>query len=113
MTEITVDQWLAIRKEAALKIDPETAEVLWDYGQIADPYGVCPDLPPECECVGRNYFARASGSDVWVWFGDLPNEVEKRLWKLHKSKLAFPAGLFDGVPPELLKEVFGADKRNG
>lgn len=38
-------------------------------------------------------FARSPGSDIWVWFGDLPDEVAKELWKMHSSKLAFPAGL--------------------
>jgi hypothetical protein len=38
--EMTVEQWLAIRKEAALRIDPETAEVEWIYADIGDPYGV-------------------------------------------------------------------------
>ena len=37
--------WLAIRKEAGRKIDPETAEVDWIYAQTLDPYGVYPDLP--------------------------------------------------------------------
>ena len=32
-------QWLAIRKEAGLKLDPETAEVEWCYAQTLDPYG--------------------------------------------------------------------------
>ena len=45
-----------------------------------DPYGVCPDLPAECQQVGREYFARAPESDVWVWFGDLPPEVSRALW---------------------------------
>ena len=31
-----VEQWLAIRKEAGLKIDPETAEVDWCYAQTLD-----------------------------------------------------------------------------
>src|SRR6516162_6605982 len=29
----TVEQWLTIRKEAALNIDPNTAEVDWSYAQ--------------------------------------------------------------------------------
>src|SRR5262249_4109293 len=37
--EMTVEEWLAIRKEAGLKIDPESAEVNWWYAQVADPYG--------------------------------------------------------------------------
>ena len=91
--DMTVEQWLAIRKEAAHQIDPETAEVEWTYGQTADPYGVDPDLPEEYRQVGREYFARAPGSDVWVSFGDLPDATRNALWKKHKAKLAFPAGL--------------------
>jgi hypothetical protein len=74
-----VEQWLAIRKEAALKIDPETAEVAWWYAQTLDPYGIDPDLPEECEQIGREYFAFAPGSDIWVSFGDLPNETRDAL----------------------------------
>jgi len=68
-----VEQWLASRKEAGLKINPETAEVMWLYAQTLDPYGVYPDLPEEFDSVGRKYFARASESDEWVDFGDLPD----------------------------------------
>jgi len=34
---------LAIRKEAGCKIDPETAEVLWNCGEVGDPYGTTRD----------------------------------------------------------------------
>jgi hypothetical protein len=71
MTDEERKAWLAIRKEAGLKIDPETAEVEWIYGQTLDPYGVYPELPEEYWQVGREYFARSSGSDVWVNFDDL------------------------------------------
>jgi hypothetical protein len=30
--EIPLDQWLALRKEAGLKIDPATAEVIFSWG---------------------------------------------------------------------------------
>jgi len=70
--DMSVKQWLAIRKEAGLKIDPETAEVTWIYAWTVDPYGVHPDLPEEHQQAGREYFARSPGSDVWVDFGDLP-----------------------------------------
>jgi hypothetical protein len=89
----TVEKWLAIRKEAALHIDPETAEVDWIYAQTLDPYGVHPELPEECQIVGREYFARSPSSDVWVWFGDLSKATREALWGKHKDKLAFPAGL--------------------
>lgn len=91
--EMTVREWLAIRKEAGLKIDPETAEVWWTYGQTLDPYGVDPDLPEEYHQVGREYFARASENEVWVAFRDLPEQTRDALWEKHKSQLAFPAGL--------------------
>ena len=58
MPKFDVEQWLAIRKEAGLTIDPETAEVCWIYAQTGDPYGVYPDLPEERQQVGREYFAR-------------------------------------------------------
>ena len=72
------EQWLSVRKTEALWIDPETAEVFWDYGQVLDPYGVY-HLADEEYCIGRNYFARSPGS-VWVSFHDLPEAVRDRLW---------------------------------
>jgi hypothetical protein len=93
MTDQERKSWLAIRKETGLKIDPETAEVEWIYAQTLDPYGVYPDLPEDCQQVGREYFARSPGSDIWVCFHDLPKTVRDALWKKHSSKLAFPAGL--------------------
>jgi hypothetical protein len=61
---------------------------------MLDPYGVERDLPQECHQVGREYFACGKGSDVWVWFGDLPDVTRSALWEKHESELAFPAGLF-------------------
>jgi hypothetical protein len=92
--QMTVEQWLAIRKEAGLEIDPETAEVMWDYGYPIDPYGVYSDLSEEERQVGRVYFARSPASDIWVSFRDMPDETRQALWAKHKSKLGFPAGLF-------------------
>ena len=92
--EVNVDEWLAIRKDAALKIVPETAEVRWFYVNTLDPYGVYPELREDrYRQVGRDYFACAPGSDIWVWFGDLPRDVSDKLWETHKGVLAFPAGL--------------------
>jgi len=88
-----VKKWLAIRKNAGHKIDPETAEVVWCYQYTLDPYGIDPELPEEYRQVGREYFARSPGSDIWVWFGDLPAATAKALWEKHKASLAFPAGL--------------------
>jgi hypothetical protein len=81
MTDQERNSWLAIRKEAALETDPETAEVHWCFGWTFDPYRVDPDLPEEYQQIGRVYFARSHGSDVWVEFGDLPDAVCNRLWE--------------------------------
>jgi hypothetical protein len=42
--KLNVEEWLAIRKQEGLKIDPETAEVSWHHAQTFDPYGVDPVL---------------------------------------------------------------------
>jgi hypothetical protein len=84
-----LEKWLAIRKEAGLKIDPETAEVNWTYGLTLDPYGLYPELSEELQQVGREYFARSPGSDIWVNFSDLPEATRETLWKKHSSKLRF------------------------
>jgi hypothetical protein len=93
--KLTADQWLAVRKEAGLKIDSGTAEVMWVYSDIGDPYGVLPSLQEGC--IGRVEFARSPDSDIWVCFDDLPDETRTALWKMHSSSLSFPAGL-PGVP---------------
>lgn len=95
--EMNTETSLEIRRLAASKIDPETAEVDWWYAQTLDPYGVYPDLPDECWQVGREYFACSPGSDIWVWFGDLPEDVRHKLWERHKSNLTSPAE-FEGFP---------------
>lgn len=82
----SVEKYLAIRKEAAKFIDPETAESCWHYAQIFDPYGVNPDLPDELYQIGRCHFARAPGSDIWVSFYDLPDEIVDKLWARNQSK---------------------------
>ncbi len=82
-----IESWLRIRKEEALKIDPETAEVDWKYAQTLDPDGVMDewDLPEEFDQVGREYFARAPGSEIWVSFSDLPKQTVERLRQRGKS----------------------------
>jgi hypothetical protein len=97
--EMTAKQWLAIRKEAGLRMDPDTAEVDWRYGAVFDPYEIEPDLPEELQVAGRVYFARSPGSDIWVEFGDIPETTRDALWEKHSQDLAFPAGL----PPEFFK----------
>ncbi len=91
--ELTIEQWLQIRKEEGRKIDPDTAEVWWDWAETSDPYRVYPHPPGEYQQVGRAYFARSPGSDIWVSFGDLSDETRRRLRERHESESAFWAGL--------------------
>jgi hypothetical protein len=87
-------EWLAIRKREAKAIKANNAEVMWTYAETFDPYGIGPyPLPRTLHQVGREYFARRPGSDVWVWFGDLPDITAKALRKMHGAKLSFPNGL--------------------
>jgi hypothetical protein len=81
MTKEQRQEWLMIRKEAAAKIDPEMADVFWEYGSILDPYYLFERGDDWEDCIGRNYFARSPESDVWVFFGDLPAAVCNRLWE--------------------------------
>jgi hypothetical protein len=78
--------WLDKRKREALLIDPATEEVDWSFGQTLDPYGMIPDLPEKLQQVGREYFARRPGSDIWVHFGDLPDDVRRKLRKHPNAK---------------------------
>ena len=93
-----VEEWLAIRKRAGLEIDPATAEIMWTHEFTIDPYGVCSDLPEELRQIGRVYFARAPGSDIWVSFGDLPNATREALWKRPETR---PKTFVDDMPAEI------------
>jgi hypothetical protein len=79
--EYKKEEWLRIRREEALQIDAQTAKVDCTYGDGFDPYGVEPDLPPEFQCIGREYFARRPGGDIWVSFHDLPKATCEALWR--------------------------------
>jgi hypothetical protein len=93
MTDQEFEEFRSTRREAGKDIDPANVEVKWIYAQTVDPYGLDPELPVECQQVGREYFVRSPGSDIWVWFGDLPSAMRDTLWERHKQKLGFPAGL--------------------
>jgi hypothetical protein len=74
------------RRAAGLLIDPSTAEIDWNYAQTFDPYGDGLPLLPLEEQVGRAYFARAPGSDIWVSFRDLPDATRDAIWERLENK---------------------------
>jgi hypothetical protein len=93
--EVSVEYLRALRRAAGLAIDPETAAVKWWHAQTLDPYGDYPSIPDEGDSIGREYFARAPGSEVWINFDDLPQATRDALWQKYRSKLMFPAGVLD------------------
>jgi hypothetical protein len=84
--DLRVIKGLALRKEAGLMIDPATAEVGWSYGHWFDPYRIDGDLHPETPGYGQLHWARSPGSDMWVWFGDLPKETAMALWDIIEER---------------------------
>lgn len=87
MTAKELEEFRSIRKEAGQHIDPATAEVDCEYGLPADPYGINPNLSGEYQQVGRVYFARSPGSDIWVCFRDLPEATREALWETLEQRL--------------------------
>jgi hypothetical protein len=86
-------KWLQAVVDEAEKIDPATAEMIFDFTDCMNPYGIAHD-EEDSGWVGRTEFARNPGSEIWVWFGDLPEAVRDALWARPDSKyLRFPYGL--------------------
>jgi len=83
-------EWLAIRREIGADLDPDNVHVYCIHAQVLDPYGICPSFPTALYLIGREYFARAPNSGVWVSFDDLPRGTVSRLWP------RMQAGEFDG-----------------
>jgi len=77
-----VKQWLLSRERAALDIDPATAEIAWSTEQLFDPYGIYPEVPASIRHYWfRECFVRSPGSNVWVWFEELPKATQEALNK--------------------------------
>jgi hypothetical protein len=66
------------REEIGRRIDPETARVFFIYAQMLDPYGDA-EVPEECRCAGRAYFAVDPSEGVAVEWGDLPEATSRAL----------------------------------
>jgi len=87
--EITIEYLDALRRAVGLQVDPETAEVDWAYRETLDPYGDGIDLPEEYRGhVGRAYFARSPGSDIWIAFCDLPEATRNALSEKRKPSFS-------------------------
>jgi hypothetical protein len=81
---VPVKDWLASRKEAALKIDPETALISRAYVYSMNPYGVYSNIPDHAKEVTDDHYVRSPGSKIWVYRGDLPKETARALEEKHE-----------------------------
>ena len=76
----------AHRRRAGRRIDPETAEVDWDYAETLDPYGIL-DLPEEDRwSIGREYFGRYPRErHLGLLLRDLTAATRAALWARHEK----------------------------
>lgn len=92
--KLTPDEYkaeLERRRQIGLTIDPATAETMFWWADVCDPYCIL-DEQHHAGCVGRERFARNAGGE-WVDFNDLPDATRKSLWERDGRKLVFPYGL--------------------
>jgi hypothetical protein len=80
------------RREIGLTIDPATAETMFWYADMIDPYDILDPKKYNENCCGRVRAARNPGGQ-WVAFEDLPEATCEALWKRDGRKLVFPYGL--------------------
>jgi hypothetical protein len=76
-----------LRIAAGKRINPETADVWFEHGQILDPYGDGGPMASDSEydCVGRVWFAADPRERVAVWWGDLPRSTAEALEKKRRE----------------------------
>ena len=79
-------------EEAGLSIDPDSAEVMWSWGDCRS-LRVDTEFLPTLDSMDACSSRALPGSDIWVSFYDLPGCVSDTLLKRHGSALYFPAGL--------------------
>ena len=85
--EEQIERWLVAAREEGARIDPEVAEVTFEWGQSLDPYGIYlkAEMPEEeWGRVVRHYFARSPGGE-WISFDDLAKPTLDRLWARMKA----------------------------
>lgn len=107
--KMTPKQWKALYKEAGQRVDPATAKTTRMYVNTFDPYGLH-NFGPEFVQVGQEEFAYEPVSDLWVWFGDLSEEVRTQLWERLKRGLNFreaTAELLSGITQFDLANAMG------
>jgi len=88
---MTPQEFIAERREAAKRLDPETATVFGQSVDVSDPYGVYGNAA--YGCIGRLLFACSPDTGA-IEFGDLADETRESLEERMKSG-AFDADELD------------------
>jgi hypothetical protein len=78
-------QLQALRVAAGGLIDPDTSEISWRHACMFDPYNDGLELTEELQLVGREQYARAPGTAVWVHLRDLPEPTRDAIWKRYEQ----------------------------
>jgi hypothetical protein len=86
MTDAERRRRTAARVREGLEIDPDTAEVMWAYGAIMDPYGDDSDRPEVRRERTLVFFTRRPGGE-WVCFDHLPDATRDTLSHKHVDEL--------------------------
>lgn len=102
--DIEQKRWLKEVQRRARLIDPTNAEVTWFHSFCADPYDLLPHDPRVHDTVGREFFARAPGARYWIWFSNLPDQVENALRKRYERWMYFPNGWGILTPNRVCKD---------
>jgi hypothetical protein len=83
LTTIEFLYWYASRKAAGKTIDVKTCEISVWHCHWHDVYGLLDrlNLIPDnySDCIGKEVFVRAPGSNGWVAIDDLPSTIAKKL----------------------------------
>jgi hypothetical protein len=84
--ETKTEAFLADRKAAAMRIDPNAPGVKIKIrpGWLLDPYDVR-GLHESMDPYGRCWFVATPESSGWVWFRDLPPTTYDELWRRMKA----------------------------
>ena len=84
------EKWLAIRREEALKINPQTAEVLWKYGQTLILTGSSPNCRQNTSKSGGNIFPGVPAATYGFGSGIYPPLPAPPCGKNIKQSWRFP-----------------------
>lgn len=79
LTDAELKEWNERKCAEGERIDPRTAEVMFLYTDVADPYYTARNDKERSGLIGRSFFARNLASTNWVYWDDLPAATQQAL----------------------------------